>query len=130
MVDRHGLPQRPHYRHHVRPQLSSAYTLPNSVIVSIAFKTSDTDAATATACALLPNGCAFDSLNVVLYPSTDSTGAAAVQPAIGTFPLPLDTYRNATQSLFYSDGGATGTFRLDTGGGYGTLQPAVQFTAN
>jgi hypothetical protein len=34
-------------------------------------------------------------------------------PTAGMTPTDL-TYRNSIQSSFYADGGATGTFRLDT----------------
>jgi len=69
-------------------------TLPNSAILSVYVPTSGTGTAA-------PGP--WDSFNVVIAP---------LAPAVGTTPI-ANTYRNSTQSSFYSDGGATGTFRLD-----------------
>jgi hypothetical protein len=80
-------------------------TLPNNVIFGIAYA---------------PTGDA-GSLNVMLYPS-DADAPVATQPAVGTFPLPEDTYADHTS-------GTTFPFKLNTTGGYGGIQPAVQFTA-
>jgi len=74
--------------------LSSLSNVPDGVIFGIAFATSDTGGAAGP----------WDSLNVMM-----ANGA----PTVGTTPI-ANTYRNATQSSFYADGGATGTFRLDT----------------
>ena len=80
-------------------------TLPNNVIFGIAYDTTG-DAG---------------SLNVMLYPS-DLDNPVATQPAVGTFPLPSDIYADHTS-------GTTFPFQLNVGG-YGGVQPAVQFTAN
>ncbi len=80
-------------------------TLPNNVIFGIAYA---------------PTGDA-GSLNVMLYPS-DADIPTATQPAVGSFPLPNDTYADHTS-------GSTFPFQLDADGGYGGIQPAVQITA-
>jgi hypothetical protein len=100
---------------------------PDKLIFGIAYNTSDFGATPLRATA--PTGGPYDSLNVATYPGTGN-GTVAVQPSVGTFPLPLDTYLNSTWSGAYGDNGAggLGTFRLDpvSWGGY---QPAVQFSA-
>jgi hypothetical protein len=86
--------------------------VPNSLIWSVAYNTSDYGSAPygdATACHSTSAGCGYDSLNVGL--------TVASGPSVGTDPLPGTIYWNTGYGPFYCDGGAGGhgTFRLDAG---------------
>jgi hypothetical protein len=97
-------------------------TLPNTVIVSVAYNTSHFGYAPygETACNSTSAGCGYDSLNVGTNPA----------PTVGADPQPTDAYLYAVYGSVYCDGGTqgTGVFRLDAGcwGGY---QPAIRVTA-
>jgi hypothetical protein len=107
---------------------SLAVTLPNSVIVGVAYNTSHYGYAPigeATACYSSSGGCGYDSLNV-----------AALDPAVtltaGSNPAPNDAYLNSSWNGAYCDGGAggLGTFRLDPGAGCWTgFKPALAIRA-
>ncbi len=84
-------------------------TLPEKVIVSIAFNTFTHG--------YEPTGVEgpYDSLNFAL--TEPANEGEEVKPSVGTDPVPADAYYNTTYGPFYCDGGAggTGTFRLDSG---------------
>jgi len=86
-------------------------TIPNEMIVSVAYNTSDFGATPQgpQPCNSTPAGCPYDSLNVGL-----EEGAGAT---LGNQPRPDDAYLNSTWGGAYCDGGTggTGTFRLDSG---------------
>lgn len=98
-------------------------TLPDTVIVSVAFNTTHYGAqpyGESTACFTSSAGCGYDSLNV----------GTAGAPTVGTDPQPNDAYLNSSWGGAYCDGGSggTGSFRLDTGCWTG-FQPAIEVTA-
>jgi hypothetical protein len=98
-------------------------TLPDNVIMSVAYNTSDYGAhpyGDTTACHATPQGCPYDSLNVGTNPA----------PSVGT-PLPTanDAYWNTSYGPFYCDGGPGGTFRLDSDCWTGYL-PAFEIEAS
>jgi uncharacterized repeat protein (TIGR01451 family) len=100
-------------------------TLPNNVIVAIAYNTTHYGASpigTGPACVATVAGCPYDSLNVAGKDTASS---------VGTRPIPNDTYFSSTFAGFYCDNGAagTGTFRLDAGCWAG-FQPAVRIEAS
>lgn len=84
--------------------------LPNNVIASIAYNTSNSGNAPLgpQACVIEPGGCGYDALNV---------GAETFAPSVGTHPAPNDAYWDTATAGNYCDGGAGGTdtFRLDAG---------------
>jgi hypothetical protein len=95
-------------------------TLPDQVIVALAYNTSDygnPPYGTGTACHATPAGCGYDSLNVGLWSP----------PTIGIDPQPSDAYLNSSYGGAYCDGGlgGTGSFRLDAGCWEG-FQPAIR----
>jgi hypothetical protein len=98
-------------------------TLPNKVIVSVAYNTSHYGYAPygeATTCYTSAGGCGYDSLNV------GTNGA----PTTGSDPQPDDAYLNDVYGYEYCDGGlgGAGTFRLDAGCWTG-FQPAIRVAA-
>src|SRR5436190_6147967 len=101
-------------------------TLPNQVIVGIAYNTSNYGYAPigTQPCSSTVQGCPYDSLNVAL-----------VDPAItltaGSNPSPTDAYFNTLTAGWYCDGGAggVGTFRLDAGC-WTTTKPSVKINAS
>jgi len=99
-------------------------TLPDQVIVSLAYDTSHSGYAPygeATACYTSAGGCGYDSLNVGLWSP----------PTTGSDPRPDDAYLNSSFGGSYCDGGlvgGTGTFRLDAGCWTG-FQPAIRIQA-
>lgn len=99
-------------------------TLPDKVIVSVAYNTSHygNSPIGTQACNLTPQGCPYDSLNVGT--STTSTVGTAL-------PTADDAYQNSTWSGAYCDNGVggTGTFRLDAGCWTGFI-PAIRVEAN
>lgn len=82
----------------------SGITLPNNVIIGVAYNTSNYGAfpLAPKACNTLPEGCPYDSLNVGIQTSL----------TVGSLPLPDDAYLNSSWAGAYC-GGSTGTFRLD-----------------
>jgi hypothetical protein len=98
-------------------------TLPNKVIVSDAYNTTDYGYAPigATACSGTHAGCGYDSLNV---------GTDGAPPSTGSQPQPTDAYLNSVFGSNYCDGGAGGSnvFRLDAGCWAG-FQPAFRVAA-
>jgi len=99
-------------------------TVPDSVIYGIAYNTSGYGASPigySTACAVAPEGCPYDSLNVAL-------GGVA---AVGVNPAPNDAYFNTITGGWYCDGGTggIGTFRLDAGCWTG-FKSVVRFSAS
>lgn len=98
-------------------------TLPEKVIVSIAFNTFTHG--------YEPTGVEgpYDSLNFALTEPLNE--GEAVAPSVGSNPVPADTYYNSTYAPFYCDGGAggTGTFRLDAGCHTGE-QPLIEVKSN
>ncbi len=104
--------------------LDSDITLPNNVILGVAYNTSDygqSKLGDATACHATPQGCPYDSLNVGTSP-TPTVGSAK--------PTVNDAYQNSSWTGAYCDSGASGinTFRLDTGCWTG-YQPAFEVSA-
>lgn len=102
----------------------AGYTLPNTVIVSVAFNTThygDAPYGEGTACFASSAGCGYDSLNVGL----------ANALTVGTDPQPNDAYLNSSWGGAYCDSGTagTGTFRLDSGCWTG-YQPAIEVSAS
>lgn len=111
--------------------------LPDSVIYSIAYNTSDYGShpyGDATACHSTPQGCGYDSLNVGL---ANDTNGNPIGPTVGSDPVPGSDYLSSTWTGAYCDNGAggTGSFRFDF---LGTCTgsdspvpyvPAVQFDA-
>lgn len=80
-------------------------TLPNSVILSIAYNTTHygyTPIGEAAPCYTEPGGCGYDSLNV----------GAQTSLSVGSQSLPDDAYINSSWVGAYC-GGLTGAFRLD-----------------
>jgi hypothetical protein len=86
-------------------------TIPNEMIVSVAYNTSDYGAVPQRPqpCNSTAAGCPYDSLNVGVEEETGVT--------VGSQPRPDDAYLNSTWGGAYCDGGSggTGTFRLDAG---------------
>jgi hypothetical protein len=106
---------------------SQNITLPNTVIVGIAYNTSDYGSSPigSRPCSSTVQGCPYDSLNVAL-----------VDPAItltaGSNPSPNDAYFSSLFGAFYCDGGAggVGSFRLDPGAGCWTgNKPSIKINA-
>ncbi|MEO5965651.1 MAG: right-handed parallel beta-helix repeat-containing protein [Candidatus Limnocylindrales bacterium] len=100
--------------------------VPDSVIVGVAYNTSDYGAAPLRSST--PAGGPYDSLNVATFPGTGD-GNTATPALVGSLTSPLGTYLDSLWAGAYGDGGAiTGTFRLDpvSWGGY---QPAIQVSA-
>jgi hypothetical protein len=101
-------------------------TLPNNVIISVAFNTSNYGAAPIgpAPCSATTAGCPYDSLNVALVNPATSTSA-------GTNPAPTDAYINSQTGAVYCDGGlgGVGVFRLDAGCWTG-FKPAITVTAS
>jgi uncharacterized repeat protein (TIGR01451 family) len=92
-------------------------TLPNNVIVSLAYNTTHYGASPigeGASCFGTTPGCPYDSLNVGM----------AGAPTVGTQPIPNDAYLNSSWTGAYCSG-AAGTFRLDTGCWTGE-QPALR----
>lgn len=88
-------------------------TLPNQVIVGIAYNTTHYGYAPigeSAACYSSSGGCGYDSLNVALVDP-------ALYNSVGFNPAPSDAYFNTQTAFWYCDGGVggTGTFRLDAG---------------
>ena len=100
-------------------------TLPDDVIISVAYNTSDYGASPqghSTACYSTPEGCPYDSLNVGTNPA----------PSVGTSePSNNDAYVKGTSGYAYCDNGdsGTGTLRLDAGCWTGYL-PAIKVAAS
>jgi hypothetical protein len=99
-------------------------TLPDEVIISVAYNTSDYGKAPLgpQACKSTPQGCPYDSLNVGTNPA----------PSVGTSePSNDDAYLSSTWAGYYCDSGVsgTGTFRLDSGCWTGYL-PAIKVEAS
>ena len=100
-------------------------TLPNTVIVGVAYNTSNYGANPigTQPCSSTVEGCPYDSLNVAL-----------VDPAItltaGSNPSPNDAYFSTLTAFWYCDGGAggVGSFRLDAGCWTG-FKPALKINA-
>lgn len=94
-------------------------TLPDDVIVSIAFNTT-TWGYEPIGSAFCGGNCPYDSLNV---------GLVSGPPSVGTDPLPDVAYQNTATAANYADGGAggVGIFRLDTG--WSGYRPAIQIDA-
>ena len=104
-------------------------TLPNNVIVSVAYNTSHAGYAPIgeAACFSQSGGCGYDSLNV------GDENATASGPATGSYADPDDAYFNSQTAGQYCDGGAggTGTFRRDPGAGCWTgFQPSFRISAS
>lgn len=102
----------------------SGVTLPDNVIVGVAYNTSHYGYSPigTKACNSTPQGCPYDSLNVGTAPS----------PSVGTAePSANDAYLNSTWSGAYCDNGSagTGSFRLDSGCWTGFL-PAFEIKAS
>ncbi|HEY5477991.1 MAG TPA: hypothetical protein VIJ84_00085, partial [Gaiellaceae bacterium] len=94
-------------------------TLPDNVIVSVMFNTSDwgyQPIGYGPLCHSSSAGCGYDSLNVALVPNA---------PFVGTDPLPNDAYISSLNSQAYCSGSALGIFRLDAGCWTG-YRPAIQ----
>jgi hypothetical protein len=102
--------------------LSPGVTLPDSVIVSVAFNTTHFGAdpyGESTACYASSDGCGYDSLNVGLVTAT----------TVGSDAAPLDAHVNSSWSGAYCDGSLfAGSFRLDSGCRAG-LTPAFRIEA-
>jgi hypothetical protein len=100
-------------------------TLPNQVIVGIAYNTSNYGSSPigTQPCSATLEGCPYDSLNVALVDP-------AATLTVGVNPAPDDAYFNTQTAFLYCDGGAggVGTFRLDAGCWTG-FKPALQITA-
>ena len=111
-------------------------TLPDDVIATVAYNTSDYGTAPygrSTACAGSPQGCGYDSLNVAL---TNGSSSSAVAPTVGTNPDPNDAYVLGQGNGAYCDGGLGGidALRLDTPAAghqpcWTGLQPEVEIDA-
>jgi hypothetical protein len=91
---------------------SPTVTLPNNVIVSVAYNTSHYGYAPigqSPACYSTAAGCPYDSLNVA--------GTDLSTLTVGSNPYPDDAYFNTQFGPFYCDGGTgpVGVFRLDAG---------------
>jgi hypothetical protein len=98
-------------------------TLPNNVIIGIAYNTTDygyEPMGRGTDCFASTAGCGYDALNVGL------AGSAST----GNQPVADDAYLNSSQADMYCDGGTSGTgsFRLDATCWTGA-QPALAVTA-
>ncbi|MGD0273055.1 MAG: hypothetical protein ABSB96_04915 [Gaiellaceae bacterium] len=94
-------------------------TLPDKVIVSVMYNTSDwgyQPIGYGPLCHSSSAGCGYDSLNVAILPNA---------PFVGTDPLPNDAYISSLWSGAYCSGSALGIFRLDTGCWTGN-RPAIQ----
>jgi hypothetical protein len=96
----------------------SGVTLPNSIVYGIVYNTSNYG----------PNPVGvtgpYDSLNVAL--STDGTSGSVNDVTAGSTG---SIWLNSAWSGAYQDGGATGTFRADSGS-WSPYVPAVQFKAS
>jgi hypothetical protein len=111
---------------------SATLTLPDTMIVSVAYNTSTwgyQPYGTSAFCATTPTGCGYDSLNVAL-------NTIDAHPSVGSDPDPGDAYINSATPNVYCDGGAGGVtvFRLDAPAGAGTpcwtgFQPAIAISA-
>ena len=104
--------------------LGGRTTLPDNVIVSIAYNTTHhgyNPIGESAPCFTSDGGCGYDSLNFGLDDTT---------PTVGTQPSPDDGWWNTTVGAFYCDGGAggSGTFRLDDNCWTG-FQPFLRLTA-
>ncbi len=104
---------------------SQAVTLPDTVIVGVAYNTSGFGASPlgyAQPCNATPQGCPYDSLNVGL--NTTST------PSVGTDADPDSAYLDSETAGQYCDAGIGGTssFRLDAGCWSGYV-PALRINA-
>lgn len=100
----------------------SGITLPDNIIVSVAYNTSHYGYAPigeATPCYGVGGGCGYDSLNV----------AVKSLPSV-VYPLPADAYLYSSWSGAYCDNGVSGinTFRLDAGCWTG-YQPVLKIDA-
>jgi hypothetical protein len=93
-------------------------TLPDNVIVSVMFNTSDWGYQPIGYGPLChsSSACGYDSLNVAVVPNA---------PFVGTDPLPNDAYISSLNSEAYCSGSALGIFRLDAGCWTG-YRPAIQ----
>ena len=104
---------------------SQNVTLPNQVIVGIAYNTSNYGASPigAQPCSSTVQGCPYDSLNVALV------NPAFTQTA-GVNPAPSDAYFNTQTASNYCDGGVggVGVFRLDAGCWTG-FKPSIKINA-
>lgn len=106
-------------------------TVPNNVILTIAYNTSHYGAApigNSAACYSSSGGCGYDSLNVGLV------DPAATQ-TVGTNPAPNGAYLSSTWAGAYCDGGTGGTsfLRLDAAFGacnWTGYKPALTVTAS
>ncbi|HYW72835.1 MAG TPA: hypothetical protein VE961_17555 [Pyrinomonadaceae bacterium] len=100
-------------------------TLPNQVIVGIAYNTSNYGYSPlgTQPCSSTVQGCPYDSLNVALV-------NPALTQSVGVNPAPSDAYFNTQTAFWYCDGGASGvgTFRLDAGCWTG-FKPALKINA-
>ena len=95
-------------------------TLPNKVIVSVAYNTSDfgySPYGDSTPCHANPGGCGYDSLNVGLWSP----------PTTGSDPRPSDAYINTLYGNCTFNG-TGGNFVLDQGC-WGGFQPAIRVSA-
>lgn len=105
---------------------SLGVTLPNDVIVSVAYNTSHYGYApigNTAACYSGSGGCPYDSLNVGLVDPNATLSA-------GINPYPDDAYFNTSYAPFYCDGGSggVGVFRLDAGCWTG-FKPSIRINA-
>jgi hypothetical protein len=97
-------------------------TLPDQVIVSVMYNTSDwgyQPIGYGAPCHSRSGGCGYDSLNV----------AVVNAPFVGTDPLPDSAYLSSFWTGAYCSGTALGIFRLDSGCwdvAHGWGQPAIQ----
>lgn len=103
---------------------SLSLTLPNSVIVGVAYNTTHYGYAPigeSAPCYTSSGGCGYDSLNV----------GVTAPPSVGTDPRPSDAYLNSSSGGSYCDGGVggSGAFRLDAGCWTG-YQPAIKVEAS
>ena len=106
---------------------SQNITLPNQVIVGIAYNTSNYGANPigVKPCSSTVEGCPYDSLNVALV------NPVLTQTA-GLNPSPNDAYFDSETAGNYCDGGAggVGSFRLDPGAGCWTgFKPSIKINA-
>ena len=98
----------------------SGTTLPDNVIISIAYNTTNygyRPIGQGASCFSTSAGCGYDSLNVGTMTSL----------SVGSQPAPDDAYLNSTWAGAYCDGGnqGNGSFRLD-GGCWGGYQPSFK----
>jgi hypothetical protein len=105
-----------------------AVTLPEKVIVSVAYNTSQYGPSPygALPCESEVAGCPYDSLNVAVRGSWEATPT----PSVGTDPLPGDVYINSTTAGVYcSNPGAVNTFGISQECWTGE-QPAIEVRAS